>query len=70
MFTEKEDLLPFEEAKLYGHNATHALAAYLAHLKGIPRIADLRHFPALMAFLRDAFLEESGRALISKHHGD
>ncbi len=67
VFNEKDDLLPFEEAKLYGHNATHALAAYLAHLKGITRIADLRHFPALMAFLRDAFLDESGRALISKH---
>ncbi len=69
VFTEKDDLLPFEEAKLYGHNATHALAAYLAHLKAIPRIADLRQFPPLLAFLRDAFLEESGRALISKHHG-
>ncbi len=68
-FQEKPDLLPFEEAKLYGHNATHALAAYLAHLKGITRIADLRRFPALMAFLRDAFLEESGKALINRHQG-
>lgn len=67
VFEEKQDLLPFEEAKLYGHNATHALAAYLAQLKGIGRIADLRRSPALMGFLRDAFLEESGRALISRH---
>ncbi len=69
VFQEKQDLLPFEEAKLYGHNATHALAAYLAHLKGIPRIADLRRFPALIAFLRDAFLEESGGALLNRHQG-
>ncbi len=69
VFQEKDDLLPFEEAKLYGHNATHALAAYLAQLKGIPHIADLNRFPALMTFLRDAFLEESGRALVARHKG-
>jgi len=68
-FTEKQHLLPFEEAKLYGHNATHALAAYLAQLRGIVRIADLRHFPALIHFLREAFLEESGRSLIARHVG-
>ena len=34
-FLEKDDLLPFEEAKLYGHNATHALAAYLCSLRGL-----------------------------------
>ncbi len=30
VFEEKEDLLPFEEAKLYGHNAVHSLLGYLA----------------------------------------
>jgi mannitol-1-phosphate/altronate dehydrogenase len=35
VFEEKPDLLPFEEAKLFGHNATHALAAYLAALAGV-----------------------------------
>ena len=30
VFEEKDDLLPFEEAKLYGHNAVHALLGYLA----------------------------------------
>jgi mannitol-1-phosphate 5-dehydrogenase len=68
-FTEKEDLLPFEEAKLYGHNATHALAAYLCAVRGLERIADLRRFPALLGFIRAAFLEESGKALIRKHAG-
>ena len=66
---EKEDLLPFEEAKLYGHNATHALAAYLGSLRGLERIADLRQTPDLLGFIRAAFLEESGEALIRKHAG-
>ncbi len=69
VFEEKPDLLPFEEAKLYGHNATHALAAYLAQLAGIRRIADLRQRPGMMAFLRAAFIEESGAALIRRHTG-
>ena len=68
-FVEKEDLLPFEEAKLYGHNATHALAAYLCSLRGLQLIADLRRTPDLLGFIRAAFLEESGAALIRKHAG-
>jgi mannitol-1-phosphate 5-dehydrogenase len=68
-FVEKEDLLPFEEAKLYGHNATHALAAYLGAVCGLERIADLRQSPDLMEFIRAAFLQESGEALIRKHAG-
>ena len=69
VFTEKDDLLPFEEAKLFGHNATHALAAYLAALVGVKRMADLRSVPGFVPFLRDAFLLESGEALVRKHHG-
>jgi mannitol-1-phosphate 5-dehydrogenase len=68
-FEEKEDLLPFEEAKLYGHNATHALAAYLALFFGLPHIADLKGVAGAMEFLHDAFLEESGAALVRKHAG-
>jgi mannitol-1-phosphate 5-dehydrogenase len=68
-FVEKEDLLPFEEAKLYGHNATHALAAYLCALRGLPYIADLRQHPGLLGFIREAFLKESGEALIRKYAG-
>jgi mannitol-1-phosphate 5-dehydrogenase len=68
-FVEKEDLLPFEEAKLYGHNATHAMAAYLCSVRGLQYITDLRQDPALLAFIRDAFLKESGEALIRKYAG-
>jgi mannitol-1-phosphate 5-dehydrogenase len=69
VFEEKQDLLPFEEAKLYGHNATHALAAYLALFRGIRTIAGLAELPGAVALLRKAFLEESGESLIRKHQG-
>jgi mannitol-1-phosphate 5-dehydrogenase len=69
VFEEKDDLLPFEEAKLYGHNATHALAAYVGAMRGVERIADLSKYPDIFAFLRAAFIEESGEALVRKHAG-
>jgi len=69
VFEEKPELLPFEEAKLYGHNATHALAAYIGAVRGVQRIADLREIPGVLPFLRAAFIEESGAALIRSHAG-
>jgi mannitol-1-phosphate 5-dehydrogenase len=68
-FEEKDDLLPFEEAKLYGHNATHALAAYVGAMRGVRRIAELREYPDILHFLGAAFVQESGGALIRKHAG-
>ena len=63
-FVEKDDLLPFEEAKLYGHNAIHALIAYLADLKGMRRWPTPGHDEWLMPIAREAFIDESGGALI------
>jgi mannitol-1-phosphate 5-dehydrogenase len=68
-FEEKPDLLPFEEAKLYGHNATHALIGYLAHRQGYDFMPQASESKPLMALARDAFLEESGRTLIARHDG-
>ncbi len=68
-FIEKDDLLPFEEAKLFGHNATHALGAYLGQLLGARRIAELPNIPGMVTFMRRAFLEESGAALIHRYPG-
>ena len=68
-FEEKEDLLPFEEAKLYGHNASHALLGYLGTLAGIDRVSDLGSVPGLVPLVRAAFIEESGEALVRKHKG-
>jgi mannitol-1-phosphate 5-dehydrogenase len=69
VFIEKPDLLPFEEAKLYGHNATHALLGYLARRKGHRFMSDVRNDTALMTLAREAFLEESGAAMIARHQG-
>jgi mannitol-1-phosphate/altronate dehydrogenase len=67
VFVEKNDLLPFEEAKLYGHNAIHALIAYLADIKGYETIAEAGGDIWIMATARGAFIEESGAALIRRH---
>lgn len=67
VFVEKDDLLPFEEAKLYGHNAIHALIAYLADLRGLTTIAEAGKVPQIMRIARDAFINESGAALIKRH---
>jgi mannitol-1-phosphate 5-dehydrogenase len=69
VFEEKADLLPFKEAKLYGHNGMHALAAYLAQARGLGYMSDLRAHPGLLAFARAALIEESGAALIQKYAG-
>lgn len=69
VFEEKLDLLPFKEAKLYGHNSTHAMAAYLGAVLGVERIADLERVPGVSAFLEAAFVRESGEALIRRHKG-
>jgi mannitol-1-phosphate 5-dehydrogenase len=67
VFEEKDDLLPFEEAKLYGHNAVHAVLGYLAWLKGITVMSGIREDGELLELGRRTFLEESGAALIAKH---
>ncbi len=67
VFGERDDLLPFEEAKLYGHNAIHALLAYLGARQGCSAMTELKTHPPVMALARRAFLEESGAALIKKY---
>jgi hypothetical protein len=69
VFEEKDDLLPFEEAKLYGHNAIHALLGYLARIRGCDVMSSIRDDGTLMALGRRVFLEESGAALIARHAG-
>lgn len=67
VFVEKDDLLPFEEAKLYGHNAIHALLGFVGALKDYDKMTELQNDPALMQIAQDAFLTESGGALIKKY---
>jgi len=69
VFIEKDNLLPFEEAKLYGHNAVHALIGYLAHKKNYKLMSEVAQDKELINMAREAFLQESGTALIKKNGG-
>jgi mannitol-1-phosphate 5-dehydrogenase len=69
VFEQKDDLVPFSEAKLYGHNATHAVAAYVGTMLGVRHVSDLADVPGVLEFLRAAFIAESGAALIRKYRG-
>lgn len=66
-FEEKDDLLPFEEAKLHGHNAAHTMLGFLGARAGAARLSELRGDAAAMGLVRRAFLEEAGQALIARH---
>jgi mannitol-1-phosphate 5-dehydrogenase len=66
VFEEKDDLLPFEEAKLYGHNAVHALLGYLARLRGYDVMSAVRADPELMELGRTAFRDECGAGLVHR----
>ena len=72
VFIEKDDLLAFEEAKLYGHNAIHSLLGFIGAVKGYTRMTELANDQAVMQISRAAFLKECGAALMKKyaHLGD
>lgn len=72
VFVEKDDLLPFEEAKLYGHNAIHSVLGFIGAMMGVTSMTELRDHNGVMQIGRDAFLRESGAALVRKysHLGD
>ena len=67
IFIEKDDLLPFEEAKLYGHNAIHSLIGFIGAFKGAKSMTELADDKVIMQIGRDAFLNESGAALVKKY---
>jgi len=69
IFEEKADLMPFEEAKLYGHNAIHLLLGLLANERGCLTLADAGLHADLMDIARRAFIDEAGAGLINKHLG-
>jgi mannitol-1-phosphate 5-dehydrogenase len=72
IFTQKDNLLPFEEAKLYGHNAIHSLMGFIGAVKSYTKMTELANDSDVMQIARAAFLQESGAALIKKysHLGD
>ena len=60
VFMEKEQLLPFEEVKLHGHNAIHAFIAYLADLKGYSVMSEAGQDAWIMDTARETLIQESG----------
>jgi mannitol-1-phosphate 5-dehydrogenase len=67
VFIEKDDLLAFEEAKLYGHNAVHSLLGFISAVKGYTKMTELKRDQAVMQIGKRVFLQESGAALIKKY---
>lgn len=65
----KTDLFPFEDAKLYGHNAIHFLLGMFGKLEGCEFMSQLRGNDKLISIGRSAFIDESGAALCKKYKG-
>ena len=66
-FIEKPDLAPFAAAKIFGHNAIHALLGYLAHEQGLYYMHEAGKREDMMGFAKEAFLTESGVGLRRKY---
>ncbi|MFT5126432.1 MAG: mannitol-1-phosphate 5-dehydrogenase [Rhodothermales bacterium] len=68
-FIEKSEIGPFEDAKLYGHNAIHAMLGYMAHARGYSAMSELADDCELRKIGRVAFTDECGAGLIARHAG-
>jgi mannitol-1-phosphate/altronate dehydrogenase len=67
VFVEKDDLLPFEEAKLFGHNAVHSMLGFFAYLKGYKYMSEIKNDEQLWKYGETAFEKESGAFLLKKY---
>ena len=67
VFQEKDDLLPFEEAKLFGHNAVHSMLGFFAALKNYTYMSEIKDDKHLYQYGIDAFIKESGAFLLKKY---
>ncbi len=65
----KKVLLPFEEAKLYGHNAIHMLLGLHASENKISFMHELAKYQEIIRVGERAFISESGEALCKKWSG-
>jgi mannitol-1-phosphate 5-dehydrogenase len=66
---DKSDLYPFEEAKLYGHNAIHFMLGTLGKQRDLELMSELRNHVDLICDGFSAFIDESGVALCRKYDG-
>ncbi len=67
VFVEKENLLPFEEAKLFGHNAVHSMLGFFAHLRKYKYMSEIRGDNEIWNYGKIAFQKESGAFLLKKY---
>lgn len=65
----RRNLIPFEEAKLYGHNASHLVLALLARQLGCRYMSEAANCPELLETTRRVLVEECGLALQRKFAG-
>lgn len=65
----KKDIYPFEEAKLFGHNASHFLLGIMAAQRGCQYMSDTVKYPEIVKLCERALLEECGPALCKKFAG-
>ena len=54
VFQEKDDLLPFEEAKLFGHNAVHSMLGFFAALKNYTYMSEIKNDPKSISILNNS----------------
>lgn len=66
----QNNLLAYEEAKLYGHNAIHFMLAWYGKKRGCRVMSELAAEEELLQKARCAFIEESGKALCAKWNGE
>lgn len=69
IFQEKDNLVPFEEVKLFAHNAIHAALGFLGACLEEEFVCNLVRYPELLAIIRSMLINEVGSALCSKHKG-
>ncbi|MCK5853018.1 hypothetical protein KAH27_08330, partial [bacterium] len=67
VFVEKDNLLPFEEAKLFGHNAVHSMLGYLAYLRNYDYMSEIKNDKEMWVYGETAFEKESGAFLLKKY---
>jgi len=66
---QKTELHPFEEAKLYGHNAVHCVLGLALKQAGAQSMSEAVKYPEILAEVTICLKAECGRALCQKYAG-
>lgn len=66
---QKAELHPFEEAKLYGHNAAHCVLGLALRQVGAQTMSEAVKYPAILAEVEECLKAECGQALCQKYAG-